>query len=167
MLLVYTSCMPPREFGTCLKFASAGQCIRVLAIGGSITCGAGAADPNDGGTLAALSWTAWLERRLNDAFPCTHESAANRSAGTESRHIVVNCCRGASAADFWVDRVAAWIHDRAATNDEWDAPTNPWQYGPVDVAIYEGAINDIQGARSHQSGANECQGCGNLEGVAL
>lgn len=125
----------------------------MLGIGGSITCGAGTDDPNDGGYNKKLSWTGWLERSLNDAFPCTDASAtpSNGAVAALGNHTVVNGCRPASAADFWADKLSAWIHD-TSPDDPTEELKNPWSANATyDVVVFEGAINDTRGADQQET----------------
>lgn len=142
----------------------------MLGFGGSITCGHGIHHPISGGGFSTdLAWTAWLERRLNDHFPCGGEKNGTTATSSaqqqqQQRHVVVNHCKGSAAVDFWVDVVASWVHAGEATHrgdPEEEAgripglaemPGSPWAAtsgsgggaGYFDAVVYEGAINDIE-----------------------
>lgn len=143
----------------------------MLGFGGSITCGHNILHPiSNGGYSTDLAWTAWLERRLNDHFPCGEKknNTAQRGAQQQQqqRHVVVNHCKGAAAADYWVDAVASWVHAGEATHrgdPEEEAgripglaemPGSPWAAaagatsgsgsGSFDAVVFESAINDVE-----------------------
>ena len=105
-----------------------GQPLRVLTLGGSVTCGVNELRPGSPGLAA---WPALLEAQLNERFPLP--------GGT--RHSVTNGCKPGVGSDFWVQCIASW-----RTNDPLStqlAP-NPFANGTVfDLVIVETAVNDV------------------------
>lgn len=110
----------------------AGLPLRVLALGGSLTCGAalGNVSRPDRPNGTEDAWPALLELSLNERVALTGGA----------RHSVLNSCRHAVASDTWVDSLAAWAHPSA---DQVTAPANPFADASFDVVVIETAINDV------------------------
>ena len=115
-----------------------GQCLHVLAIGGSLSCGnlGGTDDTQPRGRLVA--WPAALQVELNARFPCGTASpraatgipypplpSAPRSPdgggghdreallfppGPRTQHVVLNHALYGVGSDVWIDKVAGWLH---------------------------------------------------------
>lgn len=77
------------------------ECLHIVVIGGSITCGEG--DPKRGGGRGNrnLAWPFIFEKLLNKYVPC-------QSTETGNKHVVNNLCVGGVASDFWVERLLEW-----------------------------------------------------------
>lgn len=117
-----------------IQWSSRKECLYVVTLGGSITCGHG--DPGTGGAGGdkRFAWPMTLEKLLNKHIPC-------QSAETGNKHVVNNICAGGVASDYWVERLVEWkqketeiftkadiIFVDTATNDIFDIPEPnvPW-----------------------------------------
>jgi hypothetical protein len=93
-----------------------GEALRVLAVGGSVTCGAklGLDDsvPED-------AWPSTLAHRLNLLFP-THSGVG---------HEVLNMAESGVTTSHWLNRFSTWLARRKHT----DLEANPWSGGEVDM----------------------------------
>ena len=106
--------------------------LRILAIGGSLTCGAANGNVSRGDRPSLVdAWPALLEAALKARVP-----------SSSGEHRVVNVCRGAVASDFWVDQMAAWLQP-AFDNVKPLLPV-PWSNFSFDLVIVETAINDVE-----------------------
>ena len=119
-----------------------GQCLRVVALGGSITCATagGLANRSDHPQSVADAWPARFVAALNAAFPC----------GTAG-HSVVNLCQGAVASDFWVERVSEW----RAAGAEAGPQAAPSPLAGADLFVVDTAHNDVMELRGREHHLND------------
>ena len=93
------------------------ECVSILAIGGSVTCGVSIPSKNEslqnstgcntpsgcacaGNYCPTLAWPVWIVAKLNAAFPCLD------SDGRPATHGLRNVCRGGVASDFCERRLS-------------------------------------------------------------
>lgn len=114
-----------------------GKCLRIAALGGSITCGVNLCGHRDGGHAPGAcghdedvrknerldgahgkkdAWPVWLERFLNHRMPC--------AGGT---HTVVNLAVSGKGTNFWTDKLEMFKPQLAG----------------VDMIILDAASNDV------------------------
>ena len=115
----------------------AGQCLKVVALGGSITCATagGLANRSDHPQSLADAWPTRFVAALDAAFPC----------GTAG-HSVANLCQGAVASDFWVERVVEW----RAAGGEAGPQAAPSPLAGADLVVVDTAHNDVEELRHRE-----------------
>ena len=110
---------------------SSSSCLRLLAIGGSITCGAMLCNVGDrqrqSQPCPEAAWPQTLARMLNQALPCQGGS-----------HSVRNSCTPAVASDHWVDQLASGALASLAGG----VPSGRVSLADFDIALVETAVND-------------------------
>ena len=125
--------------GRALSLLQHGQCLQIMAIGGSVTCGH-CLDRNS--TQLPSERTAWpsaLANLLNNELPC------HNSSGMLSNHVVTNVCAGGWSTALWLERISASLR----SNEDLHAALTT-----ADVIIVETAVNDIEELRRHDMRAS-------------
>ena len=113
-----------------------GECLRVIALGGSVTCATagGVQNRSDHPHAVGDAWPARFGAALDAAFPCS-------GAG----HAVANLCQGAVASDFWVERVAEWRAEEADAS-----AAGPSPLAGADLVVCDTAHNDVEELRHRE-----------------
>lgn len=78
-----------------------GECLNIIALGGSITCGC-SLDAGRAGCDRTGAWPQQLQNRLNSKYPC------------QSGHRVFNFCKGGVGSDTWADQISLWRHENSS-----------------------------------------------------
>ena len=120
------------SYNTTLKL-SKGECLNILNIGGSISCGSSTVDNHyDHPHGKNGAYSIFLERQLNTLWPCTR----NNEHGI---HKVTNWCYGGRTTASWIDAVVG----------------EPQSLFDTDVILVETSVNDVNEGRDQARRANE------------
>ena len=111
-------------FASALEKVQGTQCLRITALGGSVTCGKSLSPHDDAPRGVQDAWPAVLASLLNDHYPCHGSGVAE--------HKVSNLCQGGRSSDVWVDLLLA------------SDPQLRVRLAESDLVIVETAVNDIE-----------------------